>query len=83
MWNNSSIIILLIIGIYIKNNFTFKQLIIDGMKYVLLVFVGISMAGILLLSAAYILLQGRGESTSAISLIQLFTIIHKYKFCHW
>lgn len=56
-----------------NNNFTFKQLIINGIKYVLLIFIGISMAGILLIPTAYTLLQGRGESTSTISLIQLLT----------
>ena len=57
----------------INNKFTFKELILDGLKYVFLVFVGIFMSGILLLPTAYTLLQGRGESTSTISLIQLFT----------
>ena len=56
-----------------NNNFTFKQLIINGIKYVLLIFIGISMAGILFNPTAYTLLQGRGESTSTISLIQLLT----------
>lgn len=71
---------ILVVSIYylyryitINNNIKFKNLIKDGIKYILLVFISILMSSILLLPTAYTLLQGRGESTSVINILQLFT----------
>ena len=66
-----------------KDKVNFKDLILDGLKYVFYVFIAVFMSGILLLPTAYTLTSGRNEAVSQISLLKLFTPYLKiYKlFC--
>ncbi len=48
---------------------TIKKIIKEAFKYLIPIFIGVFMSGILLLPTAYVLLTGRGDATNSVSLI--------------
>lgn len=71
----SSIFVIVIYGIYvyIKNKrITLKKFLIDGLKFLIPIFIGVLMASIVILPTFYVILKGRSESNVTIDFISLF-----------
>ena len=71
------ILCLTIYGVYeylrINEKFDLKDFTLKGVKFALLVILGVLMAGVLLLPVIYALMNGRGESFGGVSLLEALT----------
>ncbi len=70
------ILVLIIYGVYIylknEDHVTIKKFLLDGMKFLYPIFLGIGLSAILLIPTAYVILNGRSGGKEPIALTKLF-----------